>query len=190
MNQPNGRCHPSLHPDILKAGERFKRRRIAQEEAEFNEMDIDRENGFEGEGDYAEEGFMEDRFRFSAEYSEAGSQNEDDMPMEDGSREDPDPQSSWDGPVKDFYDGAAETLGRGETFKDKFQQDKYKKERQTNLYYPFASAGEWELAAFINRSGLSLAKTDEFLKLQLVRRLCLFSDGLGKNTFPFYRSLE
>ncbi|KAJ7038598.1 hypothetical protein C8F04DRAFT_1209379 [Mycena alexandri] len=136
-------------------------------------MDIDRENGFEGEGDYAEEGFMEDRFRFSAEYSEAGSQNEDDMPMEDGSREDPDPQSSWDGPVKDFYDGAAETLGRGETFKDKFQQDKYKKERQTNLYYPFASAGEWELAAFINRSGLSLAKTDEFLKLQLVSRMNL-----------------
>ncbi|KAJ7746028.1 hypothetical protein B0H16DRAFT_1321423, partial [Mycena metata] len=77
------------------------------------------------------------------------------------------------GPTKDFYEGAAETFDGGETFQDKFQQDRYAKQRETNLHYPFASSGEWELAAFLNGSGLSLAKTEQFLKLPLVGRMNL-----------------
>jgi hypothetical protein len=39
---------------------------------------------------------------------------------------------------------------------------------QKNLYYPFASRDEWELAAFLLRSDLSLASIDSFLSLKLV----------------------
>jgi len=37
-----------------------------------------------------------------------------------------------------------------------------------NLYYPFASWPEWELASFLLKSGLSMVVMDEFLKLQIV----------------------
>ncbi|KAJ7023961.1 hypothetical protein C8F04DRAFT_1303601 [Mycena alexandri] len=169
MNQPSGRCHPSLHPAVLHAAERFRKRRIARDGTEVNEMDID---GFEFNRIHAE-----DAFEFSGEDFEARFQNQgtpgDDVHMEDVFMEDPDTQSPLDGPVRDYYDGAAETLDRGETFKDKFRKDEYAEQRQTNLYYPFASAEEWELAAFITRSNMTLAKTDEFLKLRLVLRMNL-----------------
>jgi len=37
-----------------------------------------------------------------------------------------------------------------------------------NLYYPFVSQPEWELASFLLKSGLSMVATDKFLKLQIV----------------------
>ncbi|KAJ7705774.1 hypothetical protein B0H16DRAFT_1668181 [Mycena metata] len=171
MNQPKSHCHPSLHPGILRAAERFKKRRTASHGAELDEMAVDEEDGFNWDGIHAEEAFTEGEF---GEPSEAEFQNqEDDMPTEDLSRENPNPQPPLDGHAKDLYNGAAKTFERGETFRDKFQQDQYAKQRQTNFHYPFASSGEWELAAFLNGSGLSLAKTEEFLKLPLVARMNL-----------------
>lgn len=59
--------------------------------------------------------------------------------------------------------------GKGETFMDKFDKDKHAAKRSSNLYYPFSTRSEWELAAFLLRSNLSMASIDEFLKLDLVR---------------------
>lgn len=171
MNQPNSRCNPSLHPALLHAAKRFKKRRAAQDEGGLDAEDVDEGDGAKWDGIHAEDTEDEDEVRFGGNYSEADLQNTQDEPIEDLPTQDPDPQPPWDGPTKDFYEGAAETFDGGETFQDKFQQDQYAKQRETNLHYPFASSGEWELAAFLNGSGLSLAKTEQFLKLPLVRCL-------------------
>jgi hypothetical protein len=51
---------------------------------------------------------------------------------------------------------------------DLFDDDEYAENREMNLYYPFASQPEWELASFLLKSGLSMVAIDEFLKLQMV----------------------
>jgi hypothetical protein len=51
---------------------------------------------------------------------------------------------------------------------DIFDEDSHASKRENNVYYPFASADEWELASFLVKSGLSISAIDEFLKLQLV----------------------
>ena len=71
------------------------------------------------------------------------------------------------------YDGAARTFGPGTTFMQQFECDEFAEDRTQNLYYPFASRAEWELAAFLLRSDLSLAALDKFLSLNLVSALAL-----------------
>lgn len=56
----------------------------------------------------------------------------------------------------------------GETFTGKFEGATFSKERKDNLYYPFASDEEWELAAFLLQSKLSLADLTTLLSLKLV----------------------
>lgn len=73
--------------------------------------------------------------------------------------------------VVELFDGAAETYGAGTTFMDDFDQDQYAQQRSHNLYYPFASREEWELASFLLRSNLSMASIDKFLSLALVSLL-------------------
>ena len=52
---------------------------------------------------------------------------------------------------------------------DVFDQDRFAEIHNTeNLYYPFASYPEWELAAFLITSELSMATIDCFLALSLV----------------------
>lgn len=66
---------------------------------------------------------------------------------------------------------------RGETFMDKFDNNEHAGKRSSNLYYPFATRSEWELAAFLLRSNLSMSSIDEFLKLDLVwfcLLICIF----------------
>jgi hypothetical protein len=58
--------------------------------------------------------------------------------------------------------------GRGETFMDQCDKDRFTEMRKGHLYYPFASRDEWELASFLLRSRLSMAAMDRFLKLKLV----------------------
>jgi hypothetical protein len=67
------------------------------------------------------------------------------------------------------YEGAAKEYGTGTTFMDEFDRDQYSGERIKNLYYPFASRNEWEFAAFLLRSDLSMASIDSLLSLNLVR---------------------
>jgi hypothetical protein len=69
------------------------------------------------------------------------------------------------------YDGAAITFGPGTTFMQQFECDEFSEERTQNLFYPFASRAEWELAVFLLRSDLSLAALDTFLSLNLVSAL-------------------
>jgi hypothetical protein len=76
-----------------------------------------------------------------------------------------------------FYPGAALVVGQGQTFMDIFDEDQYAADRKENVYYPFASQPEWELASFLLKSNLSMEATDEFLKLQLVSlAICLKSN--------------
>lgn len=70
------------------------------------------------------------------------------------------------------YEGAAKEYGTGTTYMDEFDRDQYAGERIKNLYYPFASRNEWELAAFLLRSGLSMASIDSLLSLNLVSIAC------------------
>ncbi|KAH9009867.1 hypothetical protein EDB85DRAFT_1902692 [Lactarius pseudohatsudake] len=75
-----------------------------------------------------------------------------------------------DGPGKPFiqeYVGAAREYGRGTTFMQGFDRDPYSQERKKNLYYPFASRGEWEMATFLLHSSLSVSSIDSFLSLEL-----------------------
>jgi len=68
----------------------------------------------------------------------------------------------------ELFPGASEIYGKGKTYMDLFDDDEYAGNREMNLYYPFASQPEWELASFLLKSGLSMVATDEFLKLQMV----------------------
>lgn len=69
------------------------------------------------------------------------------------------------------FPGAARTFGKGESFLEDFNNDPYATERQANLYYPFSSKEEWELASFLLLSGLSMANITRFLSLRLVSKL-------------------
>jgi hypothetical protein len=66
------------------------------------------------------------------------------------------------------FPAASETFGRGKTFMDRFDSDQFMSERKANLYYPFASEMEWELASFLQRSCLSLKAINQFLALKMV----------------------
>ena len=68
----------------------------------------------------------------------------------------------------DTFDGAAQTYGLGPTFMDTFGSDQFSEFRKSNLYYPFASRSEWELALWLLRSGLSMRAIDAFLSLPIV----------------------
>ena len=75
----------------------------------------------------------------------------------------------------EIYPGAAKTYGRGLPFLDKFDRDQYSAMREENLYYPWASQPEWELASFLLHLSLSMAAVDQFLSLDLVSQFILFN---------------
>jgi len=68
----------------------------------------------------------------------------------------------------DTFDGAAQTYGLGQMFMDTFGSDQFSEFQKSNLYYPFASRSEWELALWLLRSGLSMRAMDAFLSLPIV----------------------
>lgn len=69
---------------------------------------------------------------------------------------------------REEYPGASHTYPGGDTFMDAFDKAEFAEERRTNLFYPFASRQEWEMASFLVRSNLSMAAMNEFLSLQMV----------------------
>jgi hypothetical protein len=69
---------------------------------------------------------------------------------------------------REEFPNAAHEWGAGETFMEKFDSDDFADQRKKNLYYPFASKEDWEMAAFLLRSGMSMAQIDDFLNLQSV----------------------
>ena len=68
------------------------------------------------------------------------------------------------------FPDASHIYGHGDGYLGSFFNDKYSHERASNPYYPFQSKGEWEIASFLSRSGLSMKRVDEFLSLSLVRQ--------------------
>jgi hypothetical protein len=62
-------------------------------------------------------------------------------------------------------------------FMGDFHADKFSEERSQNMFYPFSSKREWQLALFLSRSGLSMRIVDEFLSLDLVSAMLLVSTG-------------
>jgi hypothetical protein len=85
-------------------------------------------------------------------------------------------ESDWgmdDGLFIEEYEGSAKEYGTSTTFMEEFDRDRYAEERVENLYYPFASRDEWEFAAFLLRSDLSMESIDSLLSLNLVSVACI-----------------
>ncbi|KIM50983.1 hypothetical protein SCLCIDRAFT_33832 [Scleroderma citrinum Foug A] len=92
----------------------------------------------------------------------------DDDEMLDGAQEE-DPQSS----SIEYFPGAAKMYSGGSTFLDKFDTDEFSSCRSSNIYYPFASRGDWQLGSWLLRSGLSMSAMDTLLSLDLIKALPL-----------------
>jgi hypothetical protein len=71
--------------------------------------------------------------------------------------------------VREDYPTTPNTWPSGVTFMAQFDQDPNAVHRTTNLYYPFASRGEWQLAFFLISCGMSMNLINQFLRLELVR---------------------
>jgi len=78
-------------------------------------------------------------------------------------------RASTDDYFVEAYPNASQVYGRGETFMEVFDADVNAENRKDNLYYPFASRQEWQMASFLLCSSLSITAVDEFLSLELVR---------------------
>ena len=94
-------------------------------------------------------------------------------------------------PVIDYHPNTPSVHPGGTVFMDQFFNDQYATLRQENLYYPFASRTDWQLASWLLRSRLSMAAIDDFLSLELVSllfSLVRFLDAISyfrSNNFPF-----
>lgn len=75
----------------------------------------------------------------------------------------------------EIFEGAAGSSSGGTTFMDEFDKDPHASERIQNLYYPFVSRDEWELASYLLRSDLSVASINIFLSLSLVSLTTIIS---------------
>ena len=79
----------------------------------------------------------------------------------------PPTDSDTGGQHRDRYPFAAHVYGKGHTFMDVFDADPHADKRVENLYYPFASKQDWEMASWLLRSSLSMPAIDQFLHLEL-----------------------
>jgi len=68
----------------------------------------------------------------------------------------------------EVFPNASQVYGQGDTFMDLFDADVYAEKRKDNIYYPFMSRHEWEIASFLLRLSLSMSAIDKFLELELV----------------------
>ncbi|KAG1808474.1 hypothetical protein EV424DRAFT_1574242 [Suillus variegatus] len=73
----------------------------------------------------------------------------------------------------DWHPKPPQTYGRGYTFLDSFHSDENNTYRTGNHYYPFSGRRDWEVALWLLRSGLSMAKVDSFLSLEMIKSLPL-----------------
>ena len=71
--------------------------------------------------------------------------------------------------TREYFPEVANAWPGSTTFMADFDQDRYSDERGENLYYPFASRQDWQVALFLLTSGMSMALIDRFLGLELVR---------------------
>ena len=77
-------------------------------------------------------------------------------------------QEDVPGLVIDAHPSTPSIYPGGTMFMDQFFADQYADFRRENLYYPFASRIDWQLASWLLHSRLSMAAIDNFLSLELV----------------------
>ncbi|KAI6034749.1 hypothetical protein BKA83DRAFT_4043508 [Pisolithus microcarpus] len=73
----------------------------------------------------------------------------------------------------EHFEGAAIVYGIGDTFLRRFDMDRHTFHRQTNMYYPFANFGDWEMANFLLQSNLSMREVDNYLSLSMTKKMPL-----------------
>ncbi|KAG6377808.1 hypothetical protein JVT61DRAFT_14582 [Boletus reticuloceps] len=71
----------------------------------------------------------------------------------------------------DLCPNAERAAGDGQTFLAKFRQDEFAPYRTLNLYYPFSSPEDWQMANFLLTSHLSMRAINDFLSLNLAHLL-------------------
>lgn len=86
-------------------------------------------------------------------------------PSNNGCGSSSDPTSGF---IRDVYPESGMVCEQGDSFMDTFNNDNFAEERQENIYYPFASQEEWELASFLLQANISMAMIDKFLALSIV----------------------
>lgn len=92
------------------------------------------------------------------------------------------PPETHPSPRSYHFPNAGHVFDSGPGFLGWFHNDEDSDRRSSHPYYPFLSKGEWEIAGFFMRSGLSMKLIDEFLSLGLVRLFSLFQlHGIANN---------
>ncbi|KAG2061019.1 hypothetical protein BDR06DRAFT_966821 [Suillus hirtellus] len=76
-----------------------------------------------------------------------------------------------DAEVTEYFPKPPVAFEHGYTFLSLFDSDENSIYSKTNLHYPFSSWREWQLAAWLLRSGLSMGKINLFLALEMIRDL-------------------
>ncbi|KAI6037268.1 hypothetical protein BKA83DRAFT_4120792 [Pisolithus microcarpus] len=76
------------------------------------------------------------------------------------------------------FSGAGVVFNTSKTFLKCFEMDPFSSFRCTNLYYPFASLNDWEMANFLLQSKMSMVKIDKFLSLSSSPAILYFRDSL------------
>lgn len=67
------------------------------------------------------------------------------------------------------HPNAASPFGDADTILDDIRKnDEFASDRQNNMYYPFASRLDWEVASWLSRLNVSMELTDEFFNLDFV----------------------
>lgn len=113
-------------------------------------------------------------------HSAGGDDNDDPMqqggPFDDtgifGDTVEPDVHAESSAKHREFYPGAGQTYGRSLSFMDLFNTDQHAKKRVQDPYWPFSSKSDWEMGSWLLRSGLSMQKINDFLRLTMVCLLC------------------
>ncbi|KAG0696601.1 hypothetical protein DFH29DRAFT_879270 [Suillus ampliporus] len=109
----------------------------------------------------------EDTFEDTTVYTPVNSDIDTDVEM-GGPSDDRNPDSQVE-----VYSDADKTWGIGKTFMNQFNEDEYAVERAQNRYFPFTSKPDWETAAFLLLSDLSMVDIDEYLNLEFTKTLPL-----------------
>lgn len=70
----------------------------------------------------------------------------------------------------EMYPGTGKAYGVGDTIlEDIRKNDAFADERETNIYYPFASKDDWEAGSWLSRLNVPMGLANEFFQLRLVR---------------------
>ena len=158
MNQPMGSCHSHFREVINLAEELRLRKHRNQRHPSEGQPDLHRE-----EDNLSATPVLEpsesDGMEIDNQLEAEGGEIDNQLEFEGGSHR----------PFIEVFEGASKTYGKGTTFMAHFDYDKFANERTVNLYYPFASKEEWEIASFLLCSSLSMHAIDKFLSLDRVR---------------------